>query len=285
MKVLITGSSGFVGKNFVKALQGHDLTLIDLKTGTDAVDFFRQDNTQFDLIVHLAATVGGRKTIELEPHKLFNNVVLDAEMLMHAIKTKPGVIVYYSSSAAYPMCYQTKGSSIKLCESDIDLDDILNPDPSIYGWAKLTGEQIIRYSGLDNVYIFRPFSGYSEDQDLDYPFPSFIKRAIDRRDPFEIWGDGEQVRDWIHIDDIVEGTLTILNTAPPGVYNLCTGRATTFNQFEKILTGMVGYAPEVKHILAAPVGVQYRVGDPTKMQKYYMPKITLEDGIIRALGS
>lgn len=285
MKVLITGSSGFVGKNFVKAMRGHDLTLIDVKEGHDAIDFFRQDNTQFDLVIHLAATVGGRKTIELAAHRLFNNIVLDCEMISWALKTKPGRIVYYSSSAAYPMSLQTKNSYTLLMESDINLDNVKNPDPSIYGWAKLTGEQVIRYSGLDNVYIFRPFSGYAEDQDLDYPFPAFIQRALRKEDPFEIWGDGEQVRDWIHIDDIIQGTLTILAHAKPGIYNLCTGRPVSFNEFERILTGMVGYAPEVKHILTAPVGVQYRTGDPTKMQKYYMPKITLEDGILRALGS
>lgn len=293
MKILITGSSGFVGKNFVKKLRGHNLTLIDIKEGADAGNFFRNNDTKFDLVIHLAATVGGRKVIDLEPHRLFNNFSLDSEMFQWALKTRPERIVYYSSSAAYPMDLQGKydyGSvlnSHRLKETDIDLSDVESPDPSIYGWSKLTGEQLANYASKQGlkIWTFRPFSGYSETQDLDYPFPSFITRAKRRDDPFEIWGDGEQVRDWIHIDDIVNGTMKIVNDAPPSSYNLCTGRPMSFNEFEKMLTRMAGYNPTVNHILDAPVGVQYRVGDPTKMLEWYTPKVTLEDGISRALRS
>lgn len=286
MKILITGSAGFVGKHFVKKLQGHDLTLIDIKQGNDAGEFFRTDNTKFDLVVHLAATVGGRQVIDLAPHKLFNNFNLDSELFQWALKTKPTKLIYYSSSAAYPMNLQYDNSGIKMVESDINLDDVCSPDPSIYGWSKLTGEHLARHAinqGL-NVWIFRPFSGYSELQDLDYPFPAFIARAKRRDDPFEIWGDGQQVRDWIHIDDIVNATMAALEHAP-GIINLSTGRPTNFNEFATILHRMVGYKPQIKHRLEAPVGVRYRVGDPTNMNKIYTAKISLEEGIARALRS
>lgn len=295
MKVLITGSAGFVGKHFVKKLQGHTLTCIDIKEGNDAGEFFRNDNTKFDLVIHLAATVGGRKVIDLAPHRLFNNFNLDSELFQWALKTKPTKIVYYSSSAAYPMELQGdwgigphEGAPNRraLKEDDINLDDVRNPDPSVYGWSKLTGEQLARWTARQglNIWIFRPFSGYSELQDLDYPFPAFIARAKRKEDPFEIWGDGNQVRDWIHIDDIVDATLTALEY-PPGIINLSTGRPMSFNEFATILYTMVGYKPEIKHRLEAPVGVRYRVGDPTNMNKIYTAKISLEEGIARALRS
>lgn len=285
MKVLITGHRGFVGSHFHKRLQDHDLTLIDIAEGNDASEFFRTNKDKYDLVIHLAATVGGRQAIDNQPWRLFNNFVLDAEMFQWALRTKPDHVVYYSSSACYPNHLQVKDSGIKLKESDIDLHDIRSPDPSIYGLSKLAGEGIAMYSqqqGL-RVHIFRPFSGYSHLQSLDYPFPSFIHRAVNRDDPFAIWGDGEQVRDWIHIDDIVEATLAAVEQNIAGPINLCSGVPTNFNDLAKLVTSMVGYNPELHHILKAPVGVQYRVGDPTKLNSFYEIKIPLELGIEKAL--
>lgn len=285
MKVLITGSAGFVGRNFNKKLQEHDLTLIDIKDGNDAGEFFRVDDTTYDLVIHCAAIVGGRKIIDLEPHKLFNNFSLDSEMFQWALKTKPKKIMYFSSSAAYPMKYQFKNSGHLLKEDDIDLNSVSNPDPSIYGWSKLTGEHLAHYARLQGlpVYVFRPFSGYGGDQDLDYPFPSFIQRALRKDDPFEIWGTGEQVRDWIHIDDIVNAALATIATAPPITINLSTGRPMSFNQFADIVTDMAGYQPKYNNIPNAPVGVWYRVGDATALNNIYVPRICFEEGIYRAL--
>lgn len=294
MKILITGSSGFVGRHFVQKLQGHDLTLIDIKEGNDAGEFFRKDDTRFDLVIHCAATVGGRRTIDLAPHRLFNNFNLDSELFQWALKTKPTRIVYYSSSAAYPMRLQQDyeigpheglPNRRALQESDIDLSNIRTPDPSVYGLSKIVGEHLANWSraqGL-NIWIFRPFSGYSEDQDLDYPFPSFIARAKRKDNPFKIWGDGEQIRDWIHIDDIVNCTLKTIDVAEPCTINISTGRATSFNEFAKIVTRMVGYDAELAHDLSAPVGVRVRIGDPTRMLQIYEPKISFEEGIARAL--
>lgn len=284
-KILLSGGSGFVGRHFLKKLSvDNDVLSIDIKEGNDAGQFFRTNETKYDLVIHLAATVGGRKVIDLAPHKLFNNLNLDSELFQWALKNKPHKIVYYSSSAAYPMDLQYEKSGIRMTENDIDLDAISSPDPSIYGISKLVGEQLAKYAKLQelNVWVFRPFSGYSETQDLDYPFPSFISRAKRRDDPFEIWGDGEQVRDWIHIDDIVDGTLAALEYKPATI-NLCTGRATSFNKFATMVTASAGYNPIFKHRLEAPVGVRYRVGDPTEMLKIYRPRISLEEGIDRAL--
>jgi nucleoside-diphosphate-sugar epimerase len=126
-------------------------------------------------------------------------------------------------------------------------------------------------------------SGYGTDQALDYPFPSFIQRAKQRRDPFEIWGTGRQVRDWIHVDDIVGATLAAVDQDITGPANLGTGRPVSFNQLAEMVCKEASYQPQLKHILGAPDGVQYRVADPTRMLSYYQPKISLEEGIRRAL--
>lgn len=291
MKILITGGRGFIGSHFHKRFIDDDVTIVDLLDGNDALDFFRDSNAKFDLVIHCAAIVGGRKTIDGSPAKLFGNFALDSEMLMWALKTKPRKVVYFSSSAAYPNSlqqekdfYTGENNKYRLKESDIDLNDMKNADPSVYGLSKLVGEHLIQYVQDEiDVWIFRPFSGYSELQSLDYPFPSFIARAARQDDPFEIWGPtGLQSRDWVHIDDIIEFTLRALEH-DPDVYNICTGVPTSFNEFAEIVTSMVGYKPKFNRILSAPVGVQYRVGDPTKQNKIYVPRISLEEGIKRAL--
>lgn len=286
MKILITGNAGFVGREFMKQLDGHDITGIDIVNGIDAREFFAKDNTKFDLVIHLAAIVGGRATIEGNPLKVATDLAIDSDMFQWALRTRPDRTVYYSSSAAYPIAYQTHTVRYSLHESHIDLDSVMSPDLT-YGWAKLTGETLAKYASNEGlrVHVFRPFSGYGEDQDLDYPFPSFIARGKRKENPFEIWGNGEQVRDFIHIEDVVRATLEAVKQDIQGPVNLGCGRATSFNELAKLVSAEVGYTPNIKHILGAPEGVAYRVCDPSKLLTFYNPKISLEEGIRRAIRS
>jgi nucleoside-diphosphate-sugar epimerase len=284
MKILITGDAGFVGGYFRKALEGHEIFGVDIKNGPsmwqDARYFFANDNTYFDLVVHLAAIVGGRATIEGEPLSVAVDLAIDSELFQWALRTKPGRIIYYSSSAAYPIKLQDYGSTHHLTESDIDLNNIQSPDYT-YGWAKLTGEMLASYAEKEGlrVHVFRPFSGYGEDQSLDYPFPSFVKRGVDKANPFTIWGSGNQVRDFIHMKDVVAATLEAVRQDIQGPVNLGLGRVTSFNDLATLVANECGYSPEFERIIGAPEGVQYRVCDPTKMLSFYTPKITLEEGI------
>lgn len=285
MKILITGSEGFVGRAFTRYLSpfGHQITAIDLKGGCDVRDFFAEDDTKFDLVIHLAAIVGGRATIEGNPLAVATDLAIDSDLFQWALRTRPGRIVYYSSSAAYPTIYQRRFTHCKLAEWRINLDAINNPDLT-YGWAKLTGEMLAMYArqqGL-KVTVLRPFSGYGEDQDLDYPFPSFIARGKSRANPFKVWGSGLQVRDFIHIDDVVAGTMAAVE-ADVEVANLCTGRGTNFLELAQMVMKEAGYLAPIDADPSAPVGVFYRVGDPKLMLDFYQPKITLEEGIYRAL--
>jgi nucleoside-diphosphate-sugar epimerase len=283
MKILITGHKGFVGRNFVAALPDSEITGIDLKDGNDCRDFFKTNTEQFDLVIHLAAIVGGRATIEGEPLSVATDLSIDAEFFNWVHKTKPINMVYFSSSAAYPIDLQNRHRLLRLAEHDLNLDEVRNPDLT-YGWAKLTGEYLAQFITDSNVFVFRPFSGYGSDQDADYPFPSFIDRALAKADPFDIWGDGEQVRDFIHIEDVVQAVLWHVQTGYFGTFNLCSGFATSFNDLAEIICDEAGYKPMFNHIRSAPVGVQYRVGDPHLSHQYFHPQISLRDGIRKALA-
>jgi nucleoside-diphosphate-sugar epimerase len=319
VRILITGCSGFVGRHFWRTLfeQGHELFGVDItapidgghkarprQIRMDARDFFRQNDDYFDLVIHLAAVVGGRATIEGAPLKVAVDLSIDAELLQWALRTRPGRIVYYSSSAAYPVGLQQKTemrgvpdgagpvrlahyeNTRRLRESDLAFD-LIGPPDLTYGWAKLTGEMLARHAEAEGlrVNVFRPFSGYGEDQALSYPFPAFIQRAAQRDDPFEVWGSGMQVRDWIHIDDVVAATLAAVEQDVPGPVNLCTGRPTSFLALADLVTTAAGYQPEIRTLPDAPTGVHYRVGDPTKMHTFYRPRVDLEEGIQRALAA
>lgn len=284
MNILITGHKGFVGGYFIEKYSKHNITGIDIKEGNDARDFFKSNDTSFDLVIHLAAVVGGRQTIEGSPISVAVDLSIDAEFFGWCLRTKPSHIIYFSSSAAYPIKHQYSNSGIRLSENMIDLDNIESPDLT-YGWAKLTGEYLAKFvaeSGL-NVSVFRPFSGYGTDQDLSYPFPSFIKRGLEKQNPFNIWGDGTQVRDFIHMRDVVDAVDTCVQNKITGTYNLGLGVPTSFNDLCDIICKAMQYSPQINHIKTAPTGVMYRVCDPSEMLKFYTPKISLQDGINMAL--
>jgi nucleoside-diphosphate-sugar epimerase len=281
MKVLITGNEGFVGKYFHKRLgPDHNVTGIDIKKGIDCRDFFKRDDKEYDLVIHLAAIVGGRESIEGRPMAVADNFSIDSEFFQWCLKTKPKKIVYFSSSAAYPTHYQQGSEAKRLQEWMITPSSPNGPDMT-YGMAKVIGEYLASF--VENVHIFRPFSGYSYLQDTSYPFPMYIRRALKKSDPFEVWGPGTQTRDFIHIEDIVSAVLTAVEQGIAGPINLGTGRSTSFLELAQMSMDAVGYKGEILTRPDKPVGCMHRVSDNTKLLSFYTPKITLEAGIIEAV--
>ncbi|MEV4424057.1 NAD-dependent epimerase/dehydratase family protein [Streptomyces sp. NPDC049602] len=288
MRVLLTGSAGFIGRHLHAVLdtRGDDVTAIDITNGPDALDLFRFNSAPYDLAIHCAAIVGGRASIDGSPLGVATNLALDAWYMRWLTRTNTPQAVYFSSSAAYPVALQQPGPVRRLVETDVDYERPGWPDAT-YGLAKLTGEQLCQYAEAEGtrMTILRPFSGYGEDQDDCYPFPAFIRRAKERQDPFEIWGDGSSTRDWIHVDDVIAATLAAVDAGVTGPVNLGTGRATSFDQLAQMVTSAAGYKPELKHLAAAPQGVHHRVCDPSRMLDFHLPRVTLEEGIERALAA
>jgi nucleoside-diphosphate-sugar epimerase len=235
-------------------------------------------------VIHLAAVVGGRAKIEGDPLSVAVDLSIDAEMWQWAIRTKQPRVVYFSSSAAYPIELQTRENHVSLAEHMINLSDIRSPDFT-YGWSKLTGEYLAQFAEAEGVrtHIFRPFSGYGEDQALDYPFPSFIDRAKRKANPFEIWGDGQQTRDFVHIDDIVATVNAAIEQDCREPLNIGTGRPTSFLALADLVCSEANYRPQIQTHPDKPVGVFWRVADPAMSFQVWQPRITLEEGIRRAL--
>lgn len=274
---------------------GWNVTGCDVADGPrgDCRTFFRLDSRRFDLVVHCAAVVGGRKGIEGAPLRLAaEDLSIDAELFGWALRTRPHRIAYFSSSAAYPVALQRGGWSSddlkprQLQESYIghDVEHVGMPDQT-YGWVKLTGERLAAEANAEGIrtHVFRPFSGYGSDQAADYPFPAFIDRARRHQRPFEVWGDGAQVRDWIHVDDVVGAVFAALDQDVIGPVNLCTGRGVTMDRLARMAMEVAGYDAPIRHVADAPAGVAVRVGCPELMRRFYDPRVTLREGIERAL--
>lgn len=305
-RALVTGSAGLIGRHMSAELsrRGWSVECVDLKPGQlhDARDYFRHGVRSYHLVVHCAAHVGGRADIDGRPTYLAAvNLQLDGALFEWALRTRPDHLVYWSSSAAYPVSLQHSTTDFApvtggpgaarprarmLRETDIDLDDPALPDAS-YGAVKLVGEQLARWAEAEGlrVHVFRPFSGYAADQDPSYPFRAFADRARRRADPFDVWGTGEQIRDWIHIDDVVAAALAAVEQDHRGPLNLCSGTGISFNQLATMMCRQAGYMPELCHHPDAPTGVAHRVGDPTEMLRIYRPLVPLDEGIARALAA
>lgn len=296
MRVLITGGAGFVGRHFATRLfnEGHHITGVDIagwplqreySWGTvleTRLDFYAGDfrawmrgvgkSDDFDLIIHCAAIVGGRLNIDGDPLSVATNLSVDSEFFNWVVraKSKPK-IVFFSSSAVYPLELQTRTNHPLLVEQFVIPQHQLRlgmPD-NTYGWSKLSGEVLaqcaVKNYGADCV-IYRPFGGYGEDQALTYPFPSIIKRIVDGENPVTVWGSGDQQRDFIHIEDIVDAVLATMNVLKPGeALNLGTGMGLSFKNLARIASDVLGIPVDIVNDATKPEGVFARVADVTKL--------------------
>ena len=246
----------------------------------------------FHTVFHLASIVGGRSMIDGDPLKVGIDLGIDAAMFLWASRPERrkrlGRILYASSSAAYPIHLQAETEHIALKEEYISFDQKLGQPDMTYGWSKLTGEFLARLAaaryGL-HLSCIRPFSGYGEDQDLTYPVPAIAARIARRENPVEVWGTGNQGRDFIHIDDCVDAMLVVADHVQDGDgVNIGTGKLTSFNDLIRLFGEIAGYTPTIKTLLDKPVGVQSRYAVPDRIHSFgWRPAISLRDGMTRVL--
>jgi nucleoside-diphosphate-sugar epimerase len=255
----------------------------------DAPSFFSPFGWEVDKlsdVFHFAAIVGGRAKIDGDPMMVALDLSIDAEFFYWICRHKPERVLYPSSSAAYPVDLQTESDAIALSEKDINFDRMGKPDMT-YGWSKLTGEYLAQITAQHygvKVTCIRPFSGYGEDQDLTYPIPAIAARAARQEDPFEVWGSGNQGRDFVHIDDVLDCVEVAMEKIHDGTaINIGMGRLSSFREIIEIFCRFAGYEPTIKPLLDKPVGVHSRYCnmDFVKETLGWEAQISLDEGLRR----
>ena len=319
-RILITGGAGFVGRRLVKFMleKNYDVEVVDnLSKLTGAIDpedgwplyeprdyknfhfhkmdcrnwFVTNERERFDYVFHLAAMVGGREIIENNPLIVADDLSIDSSFWQWCSKSIPHKVVCFSSSACYPIELQRYDNYRLLNEEDINFSQNIGMPDMTYGWAKLTHEYLAQIAfkkyGIKSI-CYRPFSGYGEDQDLNYPFPSICKRVLENRNEkkIHVWGSGKQLRDFIYIDDCIDGIYKTIDKINDGsALNLSTGKYTSFIDFTKKACNILGFDPIVQGLESKPEGVYARGGDTSKqIELGFQHKIELDEGIKKALN-
>ena len=271
MKILVTGSEGFLGTHTVSYLRdkGHSVTDIDMDR-----DIFKHGlpDQKFDVLIHFAAYVGGRKGIDNNLYRITKNIELDRQVIQWA-ETHVDRMIYPSSCAAYPKAQQTQqGTPMH--------EDMMGGETfDMYGMSKLATECMLKFAKVKS-HIMRPFTIYGPGQSMDYPLPAIIHRA--KQGECSVWGSGTQVRDWVHINDALRVFEYLVHRDEPIVLNIGTGIPLTFKEVAQIIYKEVhgDYSLNLKTQSNELEGAGYRYADITLLKSLGLePKISFAEGV------
>jgi UDP-glucose 4-epimerase len=321
--VLVTGGASFIGSHLVDSLlrKGAVVTVADdfssgrienleypIKRRTKGtwksgdLSVFRVDLKQqgltrklmrdAEVVFHLAAQHGGRGYIHTHPAECCTNMALDQIIFEEARRADVERVCFASSACVYPAYLQQQaGSSYLLKEDDADpfVRDKAFADLE-YGWAKLMAEMSLRAYhreyGLKASSV-RIFTAYGERENETHAIVALIAKALIRMDPFEIWGSGDQDRNFTYVGDIVNAMLLAAEKLEDAsATNAGRADRITLNQAAEILFKLLDWRPkEIVHDLSRPVGVTSRAADLTKARKIlsWEPEVSYEEGFRRTI--
>jgi len=314
--VLVTGGASFISSHLVDelVLRGAKITVIDdlsngkkenLEKSWNKIKFIQQDlehiknneiNDIFkgnEIVFHFAADHGGRGYIDTHPADVCSNFAIDHHVFDACNNTDVEKVIFSSSACVYPTKLQNEiGSSYKLKESDSDpenLDGYLSADVE-YGWAKLMSEiqmkSFNKQYGLKGCPV-RFVTAYGPREDTTHAIIALIYKAVEKMDPFEIWGNGNQERDFTYVEDIVSGSILaaekISDMTP---INLGTGIRYKMIDVVNMICEILQWTPkEFKFDTSKPTGALSRSLDNSLAKKLlgWEPKFSLKDGLVETI--
>ena len=295
MRALVTGAAGFIGSNLVPELLklGHSVLVLDNFSNSrrenlpdnPAITIREGDVTvykdivgavrQADVVFHMAAQVGNVLSMERPQTDLITNVVGTINLLQACHEENLKQIVLSSSSAIFGETQY------------IPVDEAHPKDPmSPYGLSKYAAERYCLILGAEyrlRVACLRYFNVYGALQHFN-PYgnvlPIFAEKAK-AGEPFTIYGDGEQTRDFIDVRDIVQANILAMQHEANGVYNIGTGVATTVNQLANSVIDASDKAVEIKYAPQRAGEVRDSVATIAKATKElsFQPSVTIEQGV------
>lgn len=317
-KIFIAGGAGFIGPHLLSELldQGAIVTVGDnlsignmknienvwdlhglKKTRRNFINVDFQDHKETEvaikghaIVLHLAATHGGRGFIDAHPADCCENFAINQNIIRACHLMKVERVQFASSACVYPVDLQGKYSSTYLLkEVDAFKNQWGNADRE-YGWSKLMGEVILRgyhtQYGLKGV-ITRYVTVYGPGENNTHAIPALIERALNKEDPYVIWGSGKQDRDFTYVDDIVRGTLMATeNISNCSEINLGTGHRYAIDDVVNMIFKTIGWRPKkVIHNLKMPEGVKTRALDISKAKTVlnWEPQFYLQRGLEKTI--
>ena len=309
-RVLVTGGASFIGSHLVDALaaRGARIRVVDnLSSGHEAnlrehlakgtVELVRADLTEPDVaprvvdgmsvVFHLAADHGGRGYVDLHQAACAANMALDGMVFQACRRARVDMVVFASSGCVYPNHLQTDpGQLLYLTE------DMVGPPydaDNMYGWAKLMGEMTLRAYGRDwglKSASCRYFTVYGDRGHENHAVIAMIARAFVKQDPFVVWGNGEQIRNWTHVSDIVAGTILAAERIDDGTaINLGTmERARVIDAVREVLR-YTGHQARIELHPEMPTGPMNRVADNALGRKLlgWEPQVEFMHGLHRTI--
>lgn len=308
-KVLVAGGGGFIGGALVTHLVESGVTDIVVADVKPLDEWYHVDpnldNRTLDLgrldaattatkgrtvVFNLAADMGGMGFIETHKAECMLSVLINTHLLMGARDAGVHRFFFSSSACVYNAEKQLDANVTPLREADAY--PALPEDG--YGWEKLFSERMCRHFTEDfgietrvaryhNVYgPHGTFEGGREKAPAAL-CRKVIEAKLSGRHEIEIWGDGEQTRSFMYIDDCVEGTLRLTNSGITEPLNIGSSELVTINEMVTIIEGIADIHLERKYDLGAPKGVRGRNSDNTLIQELmgWEPSIRLSDGLER----
>lgn len=309
-KILVTGGASFIGSHLVDKLvkQGISVRVVDdFSSGKEEnikhhlikknIEFIKGDLREqkitrkvlkgINLVIHFAGDHGGRGYIDLHQAGPASNLLLDGIVFWEAVKNNIEKIVFASSGCIYPKYLQNNPNRRFYLTEDkagppYDADNM-------YGWAKLMGEFTLQ--SYDKEYglkatICRFFTVYGPRGKEDHGVMAMIAKAFIKQDPFEVWGNGKQVRNWTYVDDIVNGVILASERLDDyRVINLGTmERVRVIDAASEILK-YTGHKARIKLMRHMPTGPLNRVADNSLAKKLlnWEPKVKFIDGLHKSI--
>jgi UDP-glucose 4-epimerase len=284
MRIFVTGGAGFIGSHLCKKLTLlHKVTVYDNFSNSNKEHFPAMENTTLivgdildnskllnsmknhDIVIHLAAKTDVIDSIH-NPDDTFQTNVQGTQNVLDSCKSNDiSKIIVTSSSAVY-----------KNSDNSVDESSPIKP-LSPYGQSKLDMENITVQSEI-NYIILRLFNVYGNGQTSGV-IANFRKNILENT-PLTIFGDGKAIRDFIHIDDVVDRIIRSMKSTS-GIYNIATGNGTSINDLAKLLIQLSEKNSKIIYKSARTGEITYSVGNITKSQKElsFYPKISLNDGL------
>jgi nucleoside-diphosphate-sugar epimerase len=240
-----------------------------------------------DVVFHLAADHGGRGYVDLHQAGPASNLFLDGLVFWEAMKAKVEKVVFASSGCVYPNYLQTD------TRKELYLKEAIVKPPhdadNMYGWAKLMGELTLqayhKEFGLDTASC-RYFTVYGPRGVENHAIIAMIARAFVGQNPFEVWGDGTQIRNWTYVDDIVSGTILAAEKITDGTaVNLGTMERVRVIDAAKMVLDYAGLKAEIQLLPHMPTGPANRVADNSLAKKLlgWEPEVLFRDGLRRTM--